>query len=203
MIIETVKPAKRGKDTLVCLDDGRIIRLPPEAALKAGLREGMEITEAELSRHLRAAMAEKTKQTAANMISARQLSEKELVSRLEKKGASASDAQSAADWLISLGAVDDTRYARSIISYYSQKSFSRRGVAAELYKRGIIKEMADAELGNMPGPDGALDRLLHARLKGAVPSREDAEKTVAFLARRGFSYDDIRAAMRRYLEENR
>lgn len=46
--------------------------------------------------------------------------------------------------------------------------------------------------------DDALDRFLRQRLKGGDPDEKTLKKTVDALLRRGHSWGDIQAALRRY-----
>ena len=53
--------------------------------------------------------------------------------------------------------------------------------------------------------DDAIDRFLAAKLRGRPADEKTIKKTIDALLRRGFSYGEIREALRRYeadLEEN-
>lgn len=50
-------------------------------------------------------------------------------------------------------------------------------------------------------PDETLDRLVAARLRGIPrPDRKDLKRVSDALARRGYAWDDISAALRRYAD---
>ena len=71
-------------------------------------------------------------------------------------------------------------------------------ICDELYRRGIDRELWDAALDELPETDDTVDRLLGAKLRGDV-SPEGLQRAQGYLLRRGYSWDDIRAATERYL----
>ena len=53
-------------------------------------------------------------------------------------------------------------------------------------------------LAQLEGPEEAIDRLIEKKLRGDAPDRKEYQRVSAFLARRGFSWDEIRAGLNRY-----
>ena len=56
-------------------------------------------------------LSEETKQRALRILERRDVSRKELITKLTDKGVSLEEAAAAADWLEALGVIDDARYA--------------------------------------------------------------------------------------------
>ena len=68
----------------------------------------------------------------------------------------------------------------------------------ELYRRGVPREYWEEALARLEDPADTLDRLVQARMAGQDPTRETLKKVSDYLARRGFTWQDISAALRRY-----
>ena len=134
-------------------------------------------------------MNDEAKQRALKILERRDVSRKMLLDKLTEKGISNTDAEEVADWLCGLGVVNDERYAGLVVRHYVAKGYGRRRIRDELYRRGIAE---------LPETDDAVDRLLSARLRGAV-SPEALQRAQSYLLRRGYSWDEVCAATERYL----
>ena len=132
------------------------------------------------------------------MAAARPLSRKELTDRLARREDDRAGAEEAADWLEGLGLLNDGEYARTVVRHYAAKGFGVKKIRDELYRRGVPRELWEDALAGLDDPAETLDRLLAARLKGREPDREALKKASDYLARRGFGWQDIAAALRRY-----
>ena len=143
-------------------------------------------------------MNDEARQQALKILERRDVSRKMLLDKLTEKGISCADAEEVADWLCGLGVVNDERYAGLVVRHYAAKGYGRRRIRDELYRRGIDRELWDAALDELPETDDAVDRLLSARLRGAV-SPEALQRAQSYLLRRGYSWDEVCAATERYL----
>ena len=141
---------------------------------------------------------EAAKQKALNLLDRRDYSRAELLRKLTDKGFDEAAAEQALDRLAELGFVDDARYAPIVVRHYTAKGFGAQRIRGELQRRGIPKELWDAALAEMPEQDETVDRLLHSRLKGAdVRDRDALRKATDALRRKGYSWDEISAAVER------
>ena len=199
MRVEEVKKSQRKQGRfLVRLEDGGILRVTEDELLRFGLREGLELGEDELESLRASAKASQTKAAAARMIGSRALSKQELTRRLMKKGSDAGDAQAAADWLEEIGAVDDENYAAALVRHYGGKGYGPARVRDELRRRGVDRGLWDSALEEMPEAAEILDRLL--RKRGDLSDPKERRRASDALLRRGFSWEQVRAALGRYAE---
>ena len=146
-------------------------------------------------------MNPQAKERALALLDRRDYSRKMLIDKLCEKAISTADAEEVADWLCSLGVVDDGRYAAMVVRHYAAKGYGERRIREELSRRGIARELWDEALAEMPEQDEAIDRLLRNKLKGDF-SPESRKKAAAAAQRRGYGWDDIRAAMERLQSED-
>ena len=201
--IEEVKRSERKKGRfLVRLEDGNILRVTEEELLRFGLRAGLELDGETLEAVRASVKASSARAAAANIIGSRALSKKELTRRLVKKGNDEADAQAAADWLEDIGAVDDAGYAAALARHYGGKGYGPARVREELRRRGVDRSLWDEALEELPEAAGQIDAFLAGKLRGRVPDPREKKRLSDALARRGFSWGEIRSAwLRREAEE--
>ena len=143
-------------------------------------------------------MNEEARKRALRLLEKRDYSRKMLLDKLTEKGVSDEDAAEVADWLCEVGAVSDARYAELVVRHYAGKGYGERRICDELYRRGISRELWEEALTQMPETEDAVYRLLANRLRGTDGSPEDIRKAQNYLLRRGYSWEEIRAALEQY-----
>ena len=196
MRIERIERSKhRQERVLVYLEGGDLLRVTGAELLRFGLYKGMDLTPELVVELQAAAQKSQLKQAAARMASGRMLSKKEVQRRLTKKGADEEEAAEMADWLESLGAVDDAGYAGVIVRHYGAMGYGAGRVRQELMRRGVPRELWDEALAQLPPAGEAIRRFLDAKLRGRAMTPEESRRLAAALQRRGFSWNDIRPAL--------
>lgn len=132
---------------------------------------------------------------------ARPHSEKEVRKKLQEKGCAAEDIDTVVALCADYGFIDDGEYAAMIVRHYGGRGYGPGRIRMELTRRGIDKALWDAAFLELPEDAESIDRLLAARLRGKDASdRRERDKAANALFRRGYSWDDIRAAMNRYTQ---
>ena len=100
---------------------------------------------------------------------------------------------------VDYGFVDDAEYAAMIVRHYAAMGYGPGRVRSELKRRGVPAPLWEEALTQLPEDTETIDRLLAARLRGRDASdRKERDKAAAALFRRGYSWEEIRAAMNRY-----
>lgn len=146
-------------------------------------------------------MNEEARKRALSLVEKRDYSRKMLIDKLTEKGASDEDAADVADWLCSVGVIDDQRYAGLVVRHYARKGYGPRRIREELFRRGIDRELWADSLEELPDSDETITRLLSVKLRGST-DRGDMERARNYLLRRGYSREEVRAALEHYLSEN-
>lgn len=147
-------------------------------------------------------MENELKKKAMAMLDRRQMSRTQLIKKLVEKGAGQDEAESTADWLCSIGALNDGQFAQHVAQSYARRGYGAAKVRQELYRRGIDRETAEAVIENMEPSCEAIDRFVSARLKGRQPDKEETRRIYAALRRRGHGYEEIKRALSRYIPED-
>ena len=199
--ITRLEPTKhiRGR-FLVFLEGGEesLLKVTEEEVLRFALHTGKELDDAALAQLIRAAGLSNAKATAARMIGARPLAKGELIHRLIQKKIPSDCARAAAQWLEDIGAIDDLAYAKMLVRHYAARGYGPRKIRDEFFKRRVSRDCWDQALEELEAPDDAIYRLIERKLRGNVPDRKELNRVSAYLARRGFSWEDIREGLARY-----
>ena len=110
-------------------------------------------------------------------------------------------AEAAADRLTELGLLNDEEYARMAVRHYAARGYGPRKIRDELYRRGVPRELWDDVLSELEEQESQVDKLAQQKLRGAEPTRENLKKVSDYLARRGYGWEEISAALDRIREE--
>ena len=197
MRIERIERSKHKQErVLVHLEGGDLLRITESELLHFGLYVGLDIgPETVVQLHKCGARSE-TRVRAANMVSARPLSKRELARRLVQKGAAADDADAAVEYLENIGALDDATFAAMLVRHYSAQGFGTARLRDELYRRGVPRELWDAALAETPDVQETLARVIASKTKGKPLNEKDTKRLADTLLRRGFSWSEVRSALR-------
>ena len=202
MRIERIEKSKHKQErVLVFLEGGDLLRVTSAELLRCGLYKGMDVGPELVVELQAAAQRSELKQTAARMASGRMLSKKEVQRRLTKKGADDEQAAELADWLESLGAVDDEGYAGVIARHYGAMGDGPGRVKQELIRRGVPSALWGGALAQLPPAEEAVRRFIAGKLRGRAMTPDDSRRLAAALQRRGFSWNDIRPVLNEWGQE--
>ena len=170
-----------------------------ESKSKLRLSDGCEADEAGLT----AEIAESEKRIARSyaffLLSRRDYSTGELVKKLRELPVSEEAAQNAAERLTELGYLRDGEYAARVAAHYAAGGYGPLKVSAELRRRGFDPATADEVSAlleeSFDFPEAAREEAV--KKFGSVDdlSWEQKGKITAFLARRGYTYDQISRAL--------
>lgn len=102
-----------------------------------------------------------------------------------------------------LGLIDDERYAARLAeNYLTNKSIAARKAEMLMVGKGIDRESARTALDEIEVDNVAtICSLIEKKYRSRMDDRAGVEKTAAALARRGFSFSDIREAIKKYNDE--
>lgn len=196
---------KKGR-ILVQLDNGELLRIGEREVVAFSLYVGKELTAEEKTALEHAARESGLKDRALSLLTTRPMSRKELTDRLvERADATEEEAGVVADELERLGLLNDHAYAETLVRHYSAKDYGPYRLREELRRRGVPREYWDEVLADLDDPSEAIDALLRQKLHGRITDRRELKRVSDALARRGYHWTDISAALRRYdvsLEED-
>ena len=198
MTLEKLEPLDSPNYLRLIFEDGKRLKAPAFKVVELGLTPGAEVTpEAFLALENAQSLAS-CKERAVRILTASGLSKKELQKRLVQKGESGEDAEAAVAWLEELHLIDDLETAKQLVRSACLRGYGAARAKSILYEKGIPKELWDEALEELSEIDDAIDTFLRRKLDGRTLDAKQIKKTVDALLRRGHSYHDIQAGLRRY-----
>ncbi len=157
---------------------------PPddETPVRTGKRKRPELTPA---------------QRALGLLVRREHSRKELTRKLAARGVEAEQAQAAVDRMTAEGWQNDARFAELLVRSRASTGYGPLRIRAELGTHSLERDAVDAAMQGFDGDwtENARD-LVRRRFPGALDDRAIQRKAADFLIRRGFTGDQVRAAVR-------
>jgi len=111
----------------------------------------------------------------------------------EREGVSQDLADRVFDHLVEKGYIDDEKFARWWVENRNlRKGVSKRKLQAELQVKGVVSSIVSSVLEDSARNDGDELAKIIAKKRAKYP---DDQKLMQYLARLGFSYDDIKSAL--------
>ena len=198
MKLEKLEPLDSPNYLRLIFEDGKRLKAPAYKIVELGLTPGAEVTPEVFLALENAQSLASCKERAVRILTASGLSRRELQKRLVQKGESEEDAEAAVAWLEELHLIDDLETAKQLVRSACLRGYGAARAKSILYEKGIPKELWDEALEELPEMDGAIDVFLRRKLDGRTLDAKQIKKTVDALLRRGHSYHDIQAGLRRY-----
>ncbi len=198
-IVSAMRQTSPGRVT-VTLCGGEEIKTTLNVVTDLRLYAGRELDGEELKELRAASRSALARNRAMELLSRRPMSEKELIDKLIRKGEDEETAADCARWLRENGFLNDESYAAAVARHYAAKGYGPGRVRAELSRRGVDRELWDDTLEAMPENTDKLDRFIAARFSDPE-DRDQVRKVSAALYRRGYSWEEIRSALRRFNAE--
>lgn len=191
-ILTRLVAGKRHPSRVNVFVDGKFsFSLSAEEVISQHLKPGQNLTEEKLLSLYKLGSSEKILGKILNFLSYRPRSEKEVVDRLKKYQVEVGEISNLLAKLRSLGYLDDLAFAKWFVaSRRSSKPRSTRHLSSELYAKGIGRDIIAEVLADKSADKTALIELI-AKKRGV-----EQGKLIAFLLRRGFSYEDVKSALR-------
>ena len=143
---------------------------------------------------------QKALDSAGRMLSYQPLTGQRLRRKLMEKGYDEETAEQVVQMLTERGYVDDLAYARRAVDVFRRKGYGILRIRQELRQRGVDRETADQALLDFETEEDVLDSLLRKKLKGQTDAKA-IQKAAAALSRKGYTWEEIRSAIRRYENE--
>ena len=198
MKLEKLEPLDSPNYLRLIFEDGKRLKAPAFKVVELGLTPGAEVTPEVFLALENAQSLASCKERAVRILTASGLSKKELQKRLVQKGESGEDAEAAVAWLEELHLIDDLETAKQLVRSACLRGYGAARAKSILYEKGIPKEFWDEALAELSEMDDAIDTFLRRKLDGRTLDAKQIKKTVDALLRRGHSYHDIQAGLRRY-----
>lgn len=191
--------AKKGKGNKmhISIDDEYLLTVTADFWFSSSLRSGDEINEDDLKVYTEKAFASRAFNKALDLISRRDHNQKELENKLAKT-TNRESAKLAAQKAVDLGLVNDETYAAKLADeLFRRKGMSPSHIRMELIQKGVSTEIADNAAKSIDfEPQERIIELLKSKFSRQLVDEKGKGCAFNALVRLGYSYSDIRSAMR-------
>ena len=188
-------PDRAGRYKIV-FEDGSSMRLYRQTVEDHGLYPGKEMTDEEVASLRVDAGKMSAKMRAVRIVSATNVSRRDLEDRLVRKGEDLQQAREAVRWMEDLHLVDDRNTAEQIVHSCISKGYGIARAKQALYDKKIPRSYWEDALADYPDQSEKIGAFLRSRLDGQSDQR-DVKRAVDALLRRGHSYSSIRRELDR------
>lgn len=202
MTITAIKQQVKRQDRYSVYVDGKYsCSFSESELLKLGLRIGQSLTDDEFNRLKEDSVRDKARYQALGQLSRRQRSEWELRDYLKRKEYAAEIIDAVIDTLRDYGYIDDLKFAEAwVANRRLLKATSRRRLQQELRQKRVSDEIVHQVLiEDETDEQDVLKELITRKRKQA--KYQDDIKLMQYLARQGYSYDDIKASLQALTDE--
>jgi len=206
--VSAVRPHKRNPDRVEVDFGDDMVVITPEYLVRAGIRVGRELADAELVELETESLVVQAMDRAIVLLSHRARATVELRRRLTKLEYPTFAIDEALERLTRLGYLDDASFARQLARGRMLASGqSRFRIRSELLRKGVDRDTAEEAIDETLATEDVDERSIIERVaakKAKSLARLDPQtrrrRLYAFLARRGFAIDDINRVVSRQMD---
>ena len=188
------RPDRAGR-YLIKFDNDTTMRLYRQTLEDYALYPGMELTQEQFRELSSAAGQMSAKMRAVRIVSASNVSKKDLQQRLVRKGETEKQAAEAVAWMEDLDLLDDRRTAEQIVDRCIRSGYGKARAKQALYEKQIPRDLWEDALADYPNQRDKILNFLNTRLGNSRDPREH-KRAIDALVRRGHSYSDIQHCLR-------
>lgn len=196
MKVTSIKQQERLKSRYsVFVEDKYAFSLSADSLLEAKLHTGQELDEVQLRAYKKLSADDKAYGLALAYVARRIRSRWELSDYFRRKGYDEELSQQITEKLTGLGLADDDKFAEAWVrNRRILKPVSRRRLVQELRQKRVPDDVAERVLAEDETDERTVLRELIVRRRRQT-KYQDNLKLMQYLARQGFSYDDIKSAL--------
>ena len=199
----TVIDLKREKGHLVevCFKNGESVALDLDFCAEKCIHKGDELTRGQIDEYKAESDYVRAKSRALWLLDRYTYSERRLFEKLKQAGFGEEASARALARLKELGLIDDKSLAARYAGECSRRGISKREAYGKLYLKGFNAETVKAAIEDAGFDEKSqIQGLLERKYKSKLLSGE-TDKVYAALIRKGFSFGEVRNALKQYSEE--
>ncbi len=203
--ITSVKPAGAAR-VKIEFEDGSSLRCTDKTALEFGARFGLEFDEKEYELLRLAAETDDCKRAALNFVSYKKRTIKQIKTKLRSRGFSDAAINRTIKFLLEYNYADDEKFAEEFVSSYLIRNPSGSArIESEMLKRGFPKKIIRSKIDDLNRSE-SIEELASAaaekqwRALSGKPPEDRKRLLFARLYRRGFDFETIKKATKKYFE---
>ena len=184
-------PDRMGRYLVKC-SDGSALRLYRQTVEDLRIYPGLEIEDLDAVREHNSRYSAKMR--AVRIVSASNVSKRDLEARLVRKGETEEQAKAAVEWLEDLNLLDDRNTARQIVESCVRKGYGIQRAKQALYEKQIPKALWAEALESYPDQTVRIADFLRTKLRDPEDPKQ-VKRAIDAALRRGHSYGEVKRAL--------
>lgn len=178
--------------------EGEKLLIDREILRRCGIEIGTELEAKEVEELTFVSESYRAKERAVWYLSKSDTTEKALFEKLCRNFSQKAAAFAVAQ-MVKKGYLNDRRFAENYANSLINRNVSKRAALGKLLQKGVTLDMAKDVLSKRQEDESlAALALLETKYKNKLSNEDGIRKTIAALARRGFSYSDIKTALEEF-----
>jgi regulatory protein len=205
-VVSAIRPHRRNPDRVeIDFGDDDTVLITPEYVVRAGIRVGRELSQAESAELESESLVVAAMDRAILLLSHRGRATVELRRRLTRLEFPSFAIDEALERLTRLGYLDDAAFARNLArGRILVSGQSRYRIRSELLRKGVERETAESAIDETLAAEDVDERAIiervaakKARSLATLDPQARRRRLYAYLARRGFGVDEINRVIAR------
>ena len=184
----------------IFVDDNYYASMFLDTAVKYGIKKDAEFDEDEFQKILIESEKNLAFNKAINYINTSLKTSKQLRDYLNKKGYDKITIDYVIDKLKEYNFLNDRQFAESYINTYRNK-YGQNMLKNKLFEKGVNKDIIEEVLNDFETEETIIDKLLLKKIGNKQFDNDLYAKCLRFLAGRGFSFEEINSAIKRYKQQ--
>lgn len=196
--ISKIEVQKNHNDRVnVFVDDEYYASMYIDTAVKYGVAKDKEFEEESFKNYLTESEQNIAFSKAFKYLNTALKTKKQMRDYLKKKGYDDSVVNNVITKLQEYNYIDDKGYAESYVNAYKNK-YGKSMLVCKLLSKGVAKNIIEEVLEDFESEDNVIDKLLAKKINNKQLSDELVAKCIRFLSSRGFNYEEISSAIKKY-----
>lgn len=196
MKITVLKQQLRNPERVSVFIEGKYsFSLGLDELVKYGLKQNDELTTADVKKYKQISADGKLRARALEWLLSRPRSAREFKDYLFRKKTNPELSEKLVNEFTKKGYLDDYKFSLWFVDVLQRKNKSRRAIQAELYKKGIVREITEQVLAEVGVDEEVALAELVAKKRRLTRYKNDPEKLARYLTNQGFSYHSVKQVL--------
>ncbi len=196
MKVTSIKQQVKNPERVSIFVDGKYeFSLSLDELVKYKLKNNDELDEAAIKKFKKISADGKLRARALEWLMNRPHSEREFRDYLYRKKVEPEQVESLVNEFRDKGYLDNAKFAAWFTELQARRGKSDRAIRAELFKKGIGRELADETLNTGVSDEAERLKAMIEKKQKLSRYRNDPQKLMQYLVAQGFSWQDVKAAL--------
>jgi len=193
MKITAIKQQVKNPERVSIFVDGKyVFSLSLDELVKHKLKNNDELDETDVKKYKKISADGKLRVRALEWLMNRPHSEREFRDYLYRKKTEPEQIDSLVGEFTAKGYLDNAKFAAWFIELQSRRGKSDRAIKAELFKKGIGRELADEVISGSTGDESERLKAVIDKKRRLSRYKNDPQKLAKYLTAQGFSWQEVK-----------